>query len=513
MVSESSHENERQSSYLQIVRSTSLIGLSSVITIIFSIIRVKVLAVLLGPAGVGLFGLYSLIADLTVSLAGIGAQSSGVRQVAEAVGSGDAARIGRTATVLNWVTIILGVAGGAMLAALAMPVSQLTFGNTLEAGGVALLGMAVFLRLATGAPAAIIQGTRHIGDLARMTVLGALLDTVVTIPLVYFFGTDGMVPSLVAMAFVSLLAALWYRRRIAIPAAPLAVAQIRAETAALLKLGFAFMASGLLMTGSAYAIRIFILHSEGVEAAGLYQSAWAIGGLYAGFILQAMGTDFYPRLTAAARDHAECNRLVNEQAEISILLAGPGLIATMTFAPLVIALFYTAEFHPAVTLLRWLCLGMLLRIVAWPIGFIILAKGAQRMFFWTEVAAATVQVGLAWILLRVVGLNGAGMAFVGLYIWHTALVFVLVRRLTGFRWSPANIRLSVIFISAGLLIFAAVSLLPFWPATFIGIAATAISGLYSLSELVKLLPPEWFPPAVRPWISRLTFHRAARPAE
>src|SRR5205814_10384 len=79
------------------------------------------------------------------------------------------------------------------------------------------------------------------------------------------------------------------------------------------------------------------------EAAGLYQSAWTIGGLYTGFILQAMLTDFYPRLSAVATDDRECNRLVNEQAEISLLLAGPGVIATMTFAPLVVALFYSTR--------------------------------------------------------------------------------------------------------------------------------------------------------------------------
>ncbi len=93
-----------------------------------------------------------------------------------------------------------------------------------------------------------------------------------------------------------------------------------------------------------------------------------------------MGSDFYPRLTAVARDHAECNRLVNEQAQIGLLLAGPGVIATLTFAPLVIAMFYASTFAGAVEPLRWICLGMALRVVAWPMGYIVLAKGAKRHF-------------------------------------------------------------------------------------------------------------------------------------
>jgi PST family polysaccharide transporter len=64
-----------------------------------------------------------------------------------------------------------------------------------------------------------------------------------------------------------------------------------------------------------------------------------------------MGADYYPRLTGVAHDHAAVNRLVNEQTEIGLLLAVPGLLATLALAPWIIRLFYTSEFLPAVELL------------------------------------------------------------------------------------------------------------------------------------------------------------------
>ena len=108
-----------------------------------------------------------------------------------------------------------------------------------------------------------------------------------------------------------------------------------------------------------------------------------------------------------------------------------------------------------------------------------------------------------------VGLNGAGMAFFGLYVWHGVLIYILVRRLSGFRWSGANLKLGAIFLSAGALVFLAVSVLPLWPATALGVIATAIAGFYSLTELIRLLPLNWFPARLQPWLSRL----AAGPAE
>src|SRR4029077_7872907 len=124
-----------------------------------------------------------------------------------------------------------------------------------------------------------------------------------------------------------------------------------------LKLGAVFAAAGFMTTGIAYAVRIMLLRNVGFEAAGYYQSAWTLGGLYVGFILQAMMADFYPRLTANANDNPVCNRLVNEQTQVGFLLEGTGVLATHTFTPIVIGLFYSAKFDAAVGVLRWICLG------------------------------------------------------------------------------------------------------------------------------------------------------------
>ena len=225
---------------------------------------------------------------------------------------------------------------------------QWTFNSDDYATPVALLSLAVFFRAISDGQGALIQGMRRIADLARIAVLGAIFGTFVSIGLIYFFRRDGIVPSLVAVAGISLVISWWYRRKIPIPPASLTVSEFQDEASALLKLGVAFMATAVLTTGAAYAIRTLLVNTIGVEAAGLYQSAWALGGLYVGFILQAMGSDFYPRLTAVANNHPECNRLVNEQAHISLLLAGPGVLATLTFAPVVIAFFYDVTFIGAV---------------------------------------------------------------------------------------------------------------------------------------------------------------------
>src|SRR5581483_7999935 len=332
-----------------------------------------------------------------------------------------------------------------------------------------LLSLAVLLTLISNGQGALIQGMRRIADLAKMNVLGAFFGLCAAIPLVYFFRQNGVVPSLVAVAATTVVTSWWYSRKIEIDVPRVTVAEVRHEASALLKLGSAFMASGMMTMGVAYAVRIIVLRWVGYEATGLYQSAWTLGGMYVAFILQAMGADFYPRLTASAHENSTCNRLVNEQAQIGLLLAGPGVIATLALAPLVIALFYSAKFDPAVGILRWICLGTTLQVITWPMGFIIVAKGRQAVFFWCEVAWAAVSLGLAWICVRWFGLNGAGMAFFGSYVFHAMLIYPIVERMSGFGWSAQNVRTGLIYLSSIGAAFVASSFLPVRLGASIGI--------------------------------------------
>ena len=467
------------------------------LNVVFAAVRTKVMALLLGPAGIGLFGLYSSICDLTRSVAGLGINSSGVRQIAEAVGTGDAQRIACTVTTLRRVALYSGALGALLLLIFSKPLSRLTFGNYEHTGAVALLALAVFFGDVSAAQGALVQGMRRISDLAKMSVLGALYGTLFSIPIIYFFRERGVVPSLVCVAAMGILTSWWYARKIKVERVRLSVRQIMDETGALLKLGVVFMASVLMMMGAAYLTRIIVLRKINLEAAGWFQAAWTLGGYYINFILQAMGADFYPRLTAVANDNTECNRLVNEQAEVSLLLAAPGVIATLTFAPLVMQLFYASDFRPAVVVLRWICLGMTLRVASWPMGFILLAKGERKLFFWSELLSNLLFVGLVWLGVGIWGLKGTGIAFFGLYVAYWIGIYVIVRRLSGFRWSSANRRVVLLLAPTMAVVFVSWYFLPSLAAMIFGVAITLLAGIYSLRTLCALMPFEQMPSPLR----------------
>jgi len=478
---------EPKESYGQILKSTSIIGGSSVIVILLRIIQAKVTAVLLGPAGVGLIGIYGSVTGLISQISGMGIVNSGVRQIAEARGSSDKIKIERTIYTLRRTAIFLGIIGMLVLLIFRDPICQITFGNTDHAGALGVLSLIIFITSVSGGQTALIQGMRRVGDLARLRIFGALFGVLFSIPLVYFFGERGIVPYLVMVSAMGILTSWWYARKILVSQIRVPLRDMISEAQALLRLGLAFMSSGLMNMGAMYLIRVIVVRKLGLDAVGLLQASTAISTVYVGFILSAMSADFYPRLTSVANDNSVCNRIVNEQAEVSLLLAIPGILATLTFAPYVIQIFYSSKFTPAMDILRWSILGILLRVASWPMAFVLLAKGKGEIYVFTEGLFSLVYLGLVILLIHFFELQGVGMAIFGSYVFYWILLFSVIKKISGFSFSTANLRLYALIVPSAALVFLSIYFLPGIWATATGSMITIAVGFYCLRVLSKVV--------------------------
>jgi len=481
----------KENSYGRILKSTTLVGGSQVMNILLGIVRTKFLAMLLGPAGIGMIGLYTGVMNTIGVFAGMGIGSSGVRQIAKAAGSDDKEGIARTIITMRRAAFVSGALGMLLTAVFCVPISKLTFGNEEHAISFVLLSVTLFLGAISAGQVALVQGLRRIVDLASLSVLGSLLGTVISIPMIFFLGKGGIIPFLVTVSATNLLTSWWYTRKIPVMRVVLGLKETIHEARSLLSLGFVFMTTGLITTAVMYAIQVVVERQLGMNEVGLYQAASTLSNIYIGVILNAMGMDFYPRLTSVAEDSDVCNRMVNEQTEMGLLVAIPGILATLTFTPLVIQIFYSPSFIPAYEVLRWQILGVFLRVVAWPMGFILLAKGRGKIFFCTEITSNTVYLALVWAALKYFGLVGTGMAFFALYIFYTVMMFAVVRRLSGFQWSSANLRVIGIASVGVALVFMLPSVASENEALAAGCFLTLISLAFSFRSLNKLVGPCW----------------------
>ncbi|MGC1863482.1 MAG: O-antigen translocase [Methylocystis sp.] len=487
---------DEKNSYGQILRSSSIVGGAQAANYLIGLARVKLVAMLLGPTGVGLVGLYTSATGLLGVISEMGVSSSGVREIVRAYGQDNAEEAARTVLILRRVCWATGLFGWGLAILFREQISTLMTGSPKHAGAIAWLGSTLLLSAISSGQLALLQGLRRIGDLARANVFGALVGSIVTVLIYFALGQAGIVPALIVAALLSLAGSYWFTRRIEVAPVTIDWSQTWRGFRRLIGLGLAFMWSAVLIAGLDMATRSIIVRDFGIEAAGIYQAAWALSGIFANFVLSAMGTDFYPRLTAAIHDKSLAVRAVNEQTEIGILLALPGLLAALVFAPLAIKLLYTQQFLPAADLLPWMALGVFGRVVSWPMGFVQLSMGAWRWFAASETIFIGIQ-GLAmyWMVERF-GIIGTAYAFAATYALYIVAMLWVTRVLIGFSWSAETQKLILtasLFVGAALILRVAASEFVEFA---VGGPLTAAACVFSLRELAARLgkgtaAPKW----------------------
>lgn len=456
-------------------------------SLLLGMVRVKFTAVYLGPLGMGLFGAYMSILGPLSTLANMGIGASGVRQIAEAAGVGDQQKIARSLLTIRRAAFVSGLLGMLLMVILAYPLSLSTFGHTDQVAPLCVLSLSLLLGSIAGGLGAILPGLRRVRQMAALGIVEAMLNLPIVIPMMMLWGVESVIPMMLASSLIQVCANGWFARRERVEPVRMSWRETWIEAKPLLRLGTVLVGTGLMGAGVAYLVRVMIIRELGLEANGLYSAAWALSSYYVSFILGAMNADFYPRLTGVNQHHAEVNRLVNEQTEVGLLMALPGIIVTLTLAPLAIMIFYTPQFTAAVEVLQWHALGLVPRLISAPICFILLAKGAKRWFFWTELLANGVHLGLTWIGIQVFGLAGTGIAFFGLYAFHVLLIFGVVRRMTGFSWAPANMRLLALTACLSVLAFLAARFLPLVWSMSLGVVLASATACYSLRALTRLI--------------------------
>lgn len=422
-------------SYGRILKTSSLLGGASAVNVISGIVRTKIVALKLGPSLFGVMSLYTTLTTMISSVSSLGIDRSAVRDIAEAAGSGDEIRIAHTIVSLRRTVWITGLSGLFATVLLAVPASYWTFGNYRHVGVIAALSVTVLLAQVQAGQMALLQGLRMIRELTVVQVMGAVWSTLLAIPILLIWQEKGIAPFMIAVALAQALTGWWYARRVTILSVTLSWRETLKHSQHMISLGLALVGAGIATSLSLYLIRLIIQRNDGEAGVGLYQAAFAISNVYVGFVLQAMAGDYYPRLAGVGEDVIQRNQLVNEQAEIAILLAVPGLVAAMVFSETLLWLLYSSRFEGASAVLRWQVLGLLGRIIIWPVGFVLLARGDKKAFLMTEIISAAVHVGLVYVGVKWYGVTGAGVAFAALYVFYVILIRGVVWRRHAYQWT------------------------------------------------------------------------------
>lgn len=441
--------------YKKSLKATSLFGGVQIYNIIIQIVRSKIVAMLLGPAGMGITGLYSSALDVISRISNCGLSTSAIRNISEASGNNNTQRISVVLSVFRRITVVTGTIGMLVCIALSPFLSKNSFGDDSHIWAFIILSVIILLKQLSAGQIVVLQGLQRYRYMARATVIGETISLLLIIPMYYFWNIKAIVPVLLVVQIVAFLLSWYYRSKIKIPIIRVSYEDIKQEGGNMLKTGILLSVSGVIGALVIYIVRSFINKTGNVGDVGLYVAGVTIVDSYVGLVFAAMVKDYYPRLAKIAKDRELFCDSINKQGEMSLLMMAPLVVVIFAFLELGIIVLYSGKFLAITNMIYWSLSSMLFKTLAWTMSYAIIAKGDTKTFFITELSIQVYSLVAIILGYKYGGLTGIGIAYFTIYIIYFFILYAVISKKYVFRF---NVEVKKLFVFFSIFVFASMAL-------------------------------------------------------
>lgn len=436
---------DNNNNYKSIFKATSLFGGVQVLSILFSIVKNKIVAIWLGTTGFGIISILNSSATLISSITNLGLQTSAVRDIAAAKEC--KSDITKTVTITNKLAIATSLIGCIVTILLSPFLSDWFFHNSDYTITFVLLSSVVLFTGLYNQCYAILQGLRKLSYLAISSILGAFLGLIVSIPLYYFLREFGIIWSLIISAFFTFFVEYFFVKKSVALFYNISFRRAIKEGFPTIKLGIFIALSNNIAYLVQFILKAFISNVANVSEVGLFQAGWSLNTMYAGMIFTAMSKDYYPRLCQSSNRNYELQSKMNEQAEIGLLLLSPMVIILITFIEPVLKLLYSSDFISVASMTVLLLFGTLIQVASWSLGYVFLAKSNGKLYFFNEVGTKLLMLPTYILGYNYGRLEGLGIAFIVNQVIYILWVILVSYKYYSIVFSKTFIKLLSLILS------------------------------------------------------------------
>ncbi|WP_166373158.1 O-antigen translocase [Psychromonas sp. SA13A] len=386
----------------------------------------KAISVYIGPSGIALIGQFQNSTQLAMTLAQGGINKGIIKYTAEyGEKSRDLPKLWSTAAqIVLYCSILVSfilIIGSNYISEYILKSDEyqyvfITFGFTI-----------IFFTL-NQLLLSILNGLKEIKIFISINITQSIYGLVFTTLLVVFWGLDGALIALVtnqSFVFMTLLSRLRLHKQILFTnfKQKFDIGQSKKL------LSYSAMALSTACTApvSLFLIRNNIGETLSWDAAGYWQSMWYISSMYLMVITTALSTYYLPRLSEITSKIELKNEL--KQGYLIII---PLVISLSLFIYLlrdfIVWLLFTDDFKPMVELFKWQLIGDVIKIAAWLLSYLMLAKAMTKAFMVTEVLFSITFILFSNLLVESYGLVGVTYAYTLNYTLYLIAMLLATRK-------------------------------------------------------------------------------------
>lgn len=385
----------------------------------------KLIAVMLGPAGLVVNGQLQSIQAMLAGIAAAPGQSGVVRLTAAEQDNEQVYRAWSAALRLVLVLSACVTVGGILMA-------PLLASHVLGQANLTVPLMLLFLTL-PAVPVSVLffSCANGRGDIAGMTIAG-IVSTIaagaVMAAGIAWWALPGLLIGIAIGQVIALIVGVWLLSRRSWFAWEYFLQSVdKAITRKVLGLAGMTFVAVICVPLSQLAVRYLMTEMHGWQEAGYWQAVNKLGELYVTVVTSLLGVYYLPRFSAI-RDLNELHGELRTFLKLVVPLFILGYGAILLCRELIITLIFSREFLPAATLFPVQMASDIARMFAWLAGYLLMARGSASYFMTTEVIGTSMTVLLSWALMRDFGVAGAQYATFSINLIYAVVLYTHMKQ-------------------------------------------------------------------------------------
>ncbi len=415
-------------SYKQIFKATTIFGGVQFFNIVISIIKSKIIAVLLGPKGIGIITLLNSSLRILSSLTSFGLESSGVKSISEDFGIGDRGKLNNKILIFRHLILITSVFGALLVLVFSSFLSQLAFGNKDFTVAFIWLSLAVLFKQLLSGNLTVLQSLSKLKHYAKANLFGNFVSLVITLPMYFYWKVNAIAPAILVSSIISFLFSFFFSKQYYVLKSKVSISNVLIGGKSMLVLGIALTISELIRALSEYIVQVGVNYQGGIDEVGFYGAGLILLNSYVGVIFIVMSKNYYPKLAEVCNENEKIKSLIFHQSYFALLIITPIIIIFIIIAPFLVEILFSAKFKPIIGMVTLGVLGMLFKAVSWTLGYVIIAKGDSKVFVKTSLFFSVIYLLMLMAGYYFEGLFGVGMAFFIYYGIHFLGIKIIINK-------------------------------------------------------------------------------------
>lgn len=417
----------RRATKLDIVKVFSFTAMSTLVRMLTGLVSVKVVASIIGPAGVALVGQLNNFATIALSLSTGGINSGITKYIAEY--KEDEGKVKDCLSTALRITVACSLVVGIALILFYSYLSEYVMLSPDYGYVFVIFGFTILFYALNMGVTSVINGFKEFRKYVKVNIAGSIIGLVFTLLLVLIWELKGALISAVTFQSIMLFISLWMIRKMPWLRWRYFKQKLSKE---LVKKYFRYslmtLVSAAVVPVSQMLLRGYVISEISATEAGWWEAMNRISNMYLMVITTSFSVYYLPRLSELT-DRKELRNEIFRSYKVIIpcLLAGFALVYLLRH--IVIRILFTPEFLPMENLFIWQLLGDFFKICSWLLAFLMVAKAMTKWYIFSEIGFSMLFVGLGFTFMKINGVVGITQAYLVNYIVYMLIMVYIFRKL------------------------------------------------------------------------------------